>query len=90
MENTSYYLEGERLVFLTEEDARDYFFKEEIYHSVTLYYSLNEFFNDKGYNCEDVFLFDDVEKADVLSDYHEALFKRWLREELVECDMYEG
>ena len=26
MENATYYLEGERLVFLTEEDARDYFF----------------------------------------------------------------
>ena len=89
MENTSYYLEGERLVFLTEEDARDYFFKEKIYHSVTLYYNLNEFLNDKGYNCEDVFLFDAVEKADVLFDYHEALFKRWVQEELVECYMYE-
>lgn len=89
MENTTYYLECERLVFLTEEDARDYFFKEEIYHSVTLYYSLNEFLNDKGYNCEEVFLFDAMEKADVLADYHEALFKRWLCEELVKCDMYE-
>lgn len=57
MENATYYLEGERLVFLTEEDARDYFFKEEIYHSVTLFYNLNEFLNDKGYNCEDVFSF---------------------------------
>lgn len=89
MENTSYYFEGERLVFLTEEDASDYFFKEQIYHSETVYYGLNEFLNDKGYNCEDVFLLDDVEKANVLADYHEALFKRWLCEELVECDMYE-
>lgn len=89
MENTSYYLEGERLVFLTEEGARDYFFKEEIYHSVTFYYNLNDFLYDKGYNCKDVFLFDPVEKADVLSDYHEALFKRWVNEELVECYMYE-
>lgn len=89
MENTSYYFEGERLVFLTEEDARDYFFKEEIYHSVTICYGLNEFLNDKGYNCEEVFLLDDIEKADVLADYHEALFKHWLCEELVECDMYE-
>ena len=31
MENTSYYLESERLVFLTKEDARDYFFKKEVY-----------------------------------------------------------
>lgn len=90
MENATYYLESERLVFLTEEDARDYFFKEEICHSVTLDYNLNEFLNDKGYNCEDVFLFDPVEKAGVLSDYHEALFKRWVQEELVECYMYEG
>lgn len=89
MENTSYYFEGERLVFLTEEDASDYFFKEEIYHSVTVYYSLNEFLNDRGYNCEDVFLFDDVEKADVRLDYYRALFERWVCEELVKCDMYE-
>ena len=89
MENTSYYFEGERLVFLTEEDASDYFFKEEIYHSVTVYYSLNEFLNDKGYNCEEVFLLDEMEKADVRLDYYKALFKRWVCEELVECDMYE-
>lgn len=90
MENATYYLEGERLVFLTEEDARDYFFKEEIYHSETVYYGLNEFLGDKGYNREDIFLLDEMEKADVLADYHEALFKRWVCEELVECDMYEG
>jgi hypothetical protein len=89
MENTSYYLEGERLVFLTEEDARNYFFKEQIYHSETVYYSLNEFLGDKGYNREDIFLLDDTEKVDVLADYHEALFKHWVCEELVECDMYE-
>ena len=50
----------------------------------------NEFLNDKGYNCEEIFLLDAMEKADVLSDYHEALFKRWVNEELAECDMYEG
>lgn len=89
MENTSYYLGSERLVFLTREDAKDYFFKEAIYHSIADYYSLNEFLNDSGFNCEDVFLFDDVEKVEVRADYREALFKRWLCEELVECDMYE-
>lgn len=89
MENTSYYFEGERLVFLTEEDARDYFLKEELYHPATVYYSLNEFLNDKGYNCEEVFLFDDTEKIEVRADYHEAVFKHWVNEELIPCDMYE-
>ena len=88
MENAVFYYEGERLVFLTEEDARDYFFKENLYHAMSYFYNLNEFLGDKGYNCEDVFLFDAVEKADILSEYHEALFKRWVQEELVACDMY--
>ena len=89
MENTSYYLESERLVFLTEEDARDYFFKEEIYHCESECFSLNEFLNDQGYSCAQIFVLDEREKEDILTDYHEELFKRWVNEELIACDMYE-
>ena len=89
MENTSYYLESERLVFLTKEDARDYFFKKEVYYCECEYISLNEFLNDKGYNCEQVFFLDEREKEDILADYHEALFENWVSEELITCDMYE-
>ena len=89
MENTSYYFESERLVFLTKEDARDYFFKKEVYGYDSEYISLNEFLNDKGYNCEQVFFLDEREKEDILADYNEALFENWVDEELIACDMYE-
>lgn len=89
MENTSYYLESERLVFLTEEDARDYFIKEEVCHCESEYLTLNEFLNDKGYNCGQVFFLDEREKEDILADYNEALFENWVSEELITCDMYE-
>ena len=89
MENTSYYFESERLVFLTEEDARKFFFIEEIYHCESEYFSLNDFLNDKGYTCEQIFVLDEREKEDILADYHEELFKRWVSEELITCDMYE-
>ena len=89
MENTTYYYESEKTVFLTDEDARKYFFEEELYHSVSVYLGLNEFLSDKGYNHEDIFYLDSTEKADILSDYHEALFQFWVREELTECYMYE-
>ena len=89
MENTSYYLESERLVFLTKEDAKDYFFKKEVYGYDSEYISLNEFLNNKGYNCEQVFFLDEREKEDILADYHEALFENWVDEELIACDIYE-
>ena len=89
MENTSYYLESERLVFLTKEDARDYFIKEEVCHCESECFSLNDFLNEKGYNCGQVFFLDEREKEDILADYHEALFENWVDEELIACDMYE-
>ena len=89
MENTSYYLGSERLVFLTEEDARDYFIKEEVCHYESEYLSLDDFLNEKGYNCGQVFFLDEREKEDILADYHEALFENWVDEELIACDMYE-
>ena len=89
MENTAYYLESQRIVFLTKEDARDYFFMEEIYHYEANYLCLNEFLNSKGYNCEDVFVLNEAEKEDILTEYHEALFESWANHELIECYMYE-
>lgn len=90
MENTVFYYEGERLIFLTEEDARNFFFEKELYHPATSYLGLNEFLYNEGYNCEDVFLFDEKAKADVLADYHEALFVCWLNDgdEIIACDIY--
>ena len=93
MENTTYYLESERLVFLTKEDARDYFFKKEVYGYDSEYISLNEFLNDKGYNCEQVFFFDETENEAILANYlaiyHEALFENLVSEQLITCDIYE-
>ena len=88
MENTSYYFEGEGLVFLTKEYARDYFFKEELYNDEANYFCLNEFLINMGYNCEDIFLFDKTEKENILTDYREALFKSWVNDELIECSIY--
>ena len=88
MENTSYYLEDERLVFLTVEDARKYYFEEESSHFASDYIDLNEFLNNKGYTCEDIFYLNEDEKADIIFDYHEELFQSWVREELTQCYMY--
>ena len=89
MGNTSYYLGSESLVFLTEEDARNYFDGEEVYHCESEYLSLNEFLDEKGYSCEQVFFLSEREKEDILTDYHEALFEHWINEELITCDIYE-
>lgn len=90
MENRSYYYADERLVFLTREDARNYFFEEEVYNSAFISLPLNDFLIDEGYNCEEVFLLYPEEKAEILANYHEEFFKRWVDEELIACDMYEG
>lgn len=89
MENTLYYLESERLVFLTKEDARKYFFEEEVYDSAFISLTLNDFLIDEGYSCEEVFLLYPEEKADILATYHEEFFKRWVDEELIKCAIYE-
>lgn len=89
MENTVFYYEGERLIFLTEEDARNYFFENKIYDSAPISLTLNDFLIERDYNCEEVFLLYPEEKAEILADYHEEFFKCWLNEELVECYMYE-
>lgn len=89
MKNTVFYYEGEKLIFLTEEDARNYFFEEKVYNSAPISLTLNDFLIDEGYNCEEVFLLYPEEKADILANYHEEFFKRWVDEELVECEMYE-
>ena len=89
MENTMYYFHEERLVFLTKEDVRDYFFTEEVYKDEADYFCLNEFLNSKCYNCEDVFLLDETEKENILTEYHEVLFENWVNHELVECYIYE-
>ena len=89
MENTIYYFESERLVFLTKEDARKFFLTEGNYHCASEYFSLNDFLNEKGYNCEQIFFWDWREKEDILTDYHEELFKHWVNKELIACDMYE-
>ena len=89
MGNTSYYLGSENLVFLTEEDARNYFNEEEVYHCETKHLSLDEFLDEKGYYCEQVFFLSEREKEDILANYHEALFENWVSEELITCDIYE-
>lgn len=89
MESKSYFYENERLVFLTVEDARKFFFEEELYGDVSTHFTLNDFLNEAEYNYECIFYLSDVEKEDILSEYHETLFEFWAREELLECDVYE-
>lgn len=74
MENTSYYLESEGLIFLTEEDARKYYFEGELYRFGLNHIDLSEFLSGQGYTYEDIFFLDGVEKEGIVSDYHEALF----------------
>lgn len=89
MENTSYYLESEGLIFLTEGDARKYFFEGELYRFTPNRIDWNEFLSSQGYTYEDIFFLDGAEKEGIVSDYHEALFQSWVREELTKYDMFD-
>lgn len=88
MDNRSYYFAEERLVFLTLEDARKFFFEEILFNDTVNECDFNIFLGDK-FNYYALFIMTDEEKSDVLSDYHEYLFDCWVEEELVACDMYE-
>lgn len=86
MDNSIYYFAEERLVFLTIEDARKFFFEEE-YCGMVDDCGFNDFLGNKFSHYE-LFTMTDEEKSDVLSDYHEYLFDCWFDEVLVTCDMY--
>lgn len=87
MDNRSYYFAEERLVFLTIEDARKFFFGEELFNIVDDC-DFNAFLGNK-FNYYELFTMTDEEKAEVLSDCHEYLFDCWVDDELIACDMYE-
>lgn len=87
MDNRSYYFAEERLVFLTIEDARKFFFDEELFDVVDDF-GFNVFLGNK-FNYYELFTMTDEEKAEVLSNYHEYLFDCWVDDELIACDMYE-
>ena len=85
----SYYYEKENLVFLTKEDARNYFFEEQLFTEVGDEYVFHCFLSER-YSISDIFGMEDSEKPDVLADYHDYLFDMWVNENLIACDMYEG
>ena len=87
MNNRSYYFAEERLVFLTIEDARKFFFDEELFNIVDDC-DFNAFLGN-GFNYYELFTMTDEDKAEVLSDYHEYLFECWVDGKLIACDMYE-
>lgn len=87
MDDRSYYFSEERLVFLTIEDARKFFFNEELYNIVDDC-DLNAYLSNR-FNYYELFTMTNEDKADVLSDYHEYLFDCWVDDELIACDMYE-
>ena len=87
MNDRSYYFAEERLVFLTIEDARKFFFDEELFNIVDDC-DFNAFLGNR-FNYYELFTMTDEDKAEVLSDYHEYLFECWVNDELIVCDMYE-
>lgn len=87
MDDRSYYFEEEKLVFLTIEDARKFFFDKELYNIVDDC-ELNAYLSNR-FNYYELFTMTDEDKADVLSDYHEYLFDYWVDDELIACDIYE-
>lgn len=84
----TYYCPKERLVFVSEEDTRNFFFEEQVYTSMEYEGDFEDFLSEK-YSRADIFRMTNEEKAEVLADYHEVLFEQWCDEELVECDIYE-
>ena len=85
----SFYYAEESLVFLTKEDARNYFFEEQLYSGAEDECDFGCFLSER-YSIPDIFRMDNAEKANVLSDYHDYLFDIWVDECLIACDMYEG
>ena len=84
----AYYYNGEELVFLTREDAAQFYFDESIYSEMDYY--LNDFLESEGYTRESIFVMTDEEKSEVLSDYHDFLFNKWVDSELIAVDIFNG
>lgn len=84
----TYYCPNERLVFVTEEDVRNFFFNEKIYELMEDESDFEVFLCDR-YTRVTIFRMTDEEKAEVIADYNEILFEQWRDYELIECDIYE-
>ena len=84
----TYYCPNERLVFVTEEDVRNFFFNEKIYEAMEDESDFDMFLTER-YSRADIFRMTDEERAEVIADYNEILFEQWRDEELVSCDIYE-
>lgn len=87
MDDRSYYFAEARLVFLTNREARKFFFEEE-FSSIVDDYDFNAFLENR-FSHYALFTMTNEEKEEVLSDYHEYLFDCWVDDELIACDMYE-
>lgn len=87
MNDRSYYFAEERLVFLTIEDARKFFFDEELYDTFNDC-DFNVFLSGK-FDYYELFKMTNEEKSEVLFDYYEFLCDCWVDDELIVCDMYE-
>lgn len=87
MEKAFYYSTA-NTVFLTTLDARGYF-NEIIYDRMDCREELDDFLETEGYTRADIFLMDEREKEDAISEYKEYLFKEWLNDECCEVDIYE-
>ena len=84
----TYYCPNERLVFVTEEDVRNFFFNEKIYELMEDESDFETFLCDR-YLRVTIFRMTDEERAEVIADYNEILFEQWREDELIECDIYE-
>ena len=87
MSNYVYYYGEEAIVFSNVDEAREYFFDEELLRGYDDDYAFRRFL-DENYTLVELFKMKDEEKADVVAEYEEGLFDEWVYEELVKCELY--
>ena len=86
----AYYYSQNAVVFLTKEDAKIYFFNENVFDDFDCHEYLNEFLANECYSRADLLTMTEREKEEVLEDYRLWCFEEWVKEELTRVDVYEG
>ena len=76
------------VIFLSKEDAREFFKEKKLDEDMSYEYSFNEYLKDH-YRYEEVFAMSNEEKEEVIEEYGEYLADMWIDEDLIEVELYE-
>lgn len=87
MDNRGYYYAKKKLFFLTEEEARNYFYEKQVFYEMEDEFSFGCALSER-YTIIDVFRMTDKQKNCILDEFRERPFEDWIEGELSPCDMY--